>query len=100
MRKIVFWAHGDCVGTDTKELVCFPDIDGVPVSNIHLDQYAESFGYDWAGMWEPNCGDEDDDYEDSSQYYEACGWGWDEYNPSEHNGEIDSDAEGYEETHH
>lgn len=97
MRKIVFWAHGDCVGTDHKELVCFEPVNGEEVSNPFLDSYAQDFGQGWAGQWEPSCGGEDDDYEDEDQYWENCGWGWDEYNPAKHNGEIDCDAEGYEE---
>lgn len=91
MRKIVFFAHADCVGTDHQELVCFEG----EVSNPFLDDYAEEFGYNWTSSWEPDCGGEDDDYEDPDQYYEQCGWWWEEYDPTKHNGVIDSDSEGF-----
>lgn len=97
MRKIVFHAHADCVGTDHYELVCFEPVNGEEVNNAFLDSYAQDIGYEWAGQWEPSCGEEDDDYESADQYYEACGWHWEEYNPAEHNGHIDQDAEGFEE---
>ncbi len=97
MRKIVFSAHADTVGTDAKELVCFEPVNGEEVTDSFLDSYARDFGYEWAGQWEPSCGEEDDYYEDADQYYENCGWWWEEYNPAEHNGHIDSGSEGYEE---
>lgn len=96
MRKIVFWAHGDCVGTDTKELVVFEDVNNEQVTDEFLNSYAEDFGRDWAGQWEPSCGGEDDDYEHEDEYWENCGWGWQEYEPAKHNGEISPDSDGYE----
>lgn len=97
MRKIVFFAHADVVGTDHAELVCFEDLNGLEVSDRFLDDYAQDFGYEWTGQWEPDCGGEDDDYESVDQYYEACGWWWEEYDPAKHNGELSGDEEGYEE---
>ena len=48
-------------------------------------------------MFMPDIGGEDSDYEEESQYYEACGWWWEEYSYAKHNGLIDPDMEGYEE---
>lgn len=85
------------MGTDHAELVCFEPIDGEEVSNTFLDEQAKDFGYNWNEQWEPSCGEEDSDYEDVGEYYEACGWWREEYEPAKHNGVIDSGDEGYEE---
>lgn len=98
MRKIIFKAHAYCVGTDHAELVCFEiDKNGQEVSNPFLDEYARDFGLEWANSFMPSIGEDGDDYEDEDQYYEDCGWWWEEYSPTKHTGEIDQDSEGFEE---
>lgn len=97
MRKIVFHMHADTVGTDTVELHIFQHDEKGEVSNRFLDNYAYDLGIQWADMFMPDIGGEDSDYEEESQYYEACGWWWEEYSYAKHNGLIDPDMEGYEE---
>ena len=93
MRKIVFFAHADTVGTDTAELVVFEN----GISDKEADEYCQDLGYEWTSQWEPSYGGEDDQYEDPDQYYEACGWWWEDYCPAEHNGKLCGTPEGYEE---
>lgn len=93
MRKIVFFAHGNVVGTDTADLQVFED----DVTTEHLDAFAESFGMEWADSYDFGPDEDEDPEEYEQNYYEACGWWWEEYSPAKHNGVIDSDAEGYEE---
>lgn len=88
MRKIVFRGHADIVGTDYARLEEIEDdVDG-PITNGALDDWAEELGIEWANMFEPDIGGEDDDYEDVEDYYQACGWWWEEYNPEMHDGII------------
>lgn len=97
MRKIVFQAHADTVGTDTAELVCFSPVDGVEVTDQHIDNYCDDFGMEHWDAYEPNTGGPDDDYEDSEDYHQYCGAWWEEYNPDEHNRLLRGGEEGYEE---
>lgn len=93
MRKIVFFAHADVVGTDTAELVVFAE----GITDKGADEHCQELGYEWSSQWEPSCGGEDDQYEDYDQYYEACGCWWEDYDPVKHNGKLCGMPEGYEE---
>jgi hypothetical protein len=97
MRKIIFQMHADTVGTDHAELHIFHHNQPGGVTNDFLDNYAESLGRDWADMYMPDIGGDGDDYQSEDEYYEYCGWWWEEYSPAKHNGVIDSGDEGYEE---
>lgn len=97
MRKIVFQMHADTVGTDNAELHIFQHDEKGEVSNRFLDNYAQDLGTGWADMYMPDIGGEDSDYQSEDEYYEACGWWWEEYSPAKHNRLLDSDDEGYEE---
>ena len=101
MRKVVFQAHADTVGTDTASLVVFePNEDGSEVTDKYLDDYADQFGMEHWNMYEPSYNEEDfetyDDFLDD--YYEQCGSWWEEYNPKEHNGLLTGEEDGYEES--
>ena len=75
MRKIVMCAHADTVGTDTKELIGFPDT----VTSKELDEYAQEFGQ---AHWESY--DSSSNEEEYHEYIEACDSWWEEYNEEEH----------------
>jgi len=83
MRKIVFFAHADTVGTDHAELVQFNS----PITDKQLDEYCQEVGQEHANSYDQGeYGGEDDDYEDESQYLEQCGWWWEEYDAEKHDG--------------
>jgi hypothetical protein len=96
MRKIVFFAHANTVGTGTQELVLFDD----NVTTKELDEYAQEFGMEHANAYDRGF-DEEDEYEDEDAYYDdyyaQCGWWWEDYDPAKHNGNFCGIPEGYEE---
>lgn len=87
MRKIVFIAHTDVVGTDHYELVEYED----DVTDKTLDEEAYTWGHQWWDSFGPSSdledfdGNEEDWYQD---YYEQCGAWWEEYNPEKHDGYL------------
>lgn len=88
MRKIVFRGHAHVVGTDYAQLEEIRDgVDG-PITDKALDDWAQELGQEWANMFEPEMGGEDDDFEDEEDYLQACGWWWEEYDPEKHDGII------------
>jgi hypothetical protein len=86
MRKIMFRAYGDCVGTDFYQLEEFPD----DVTEKELDDTAEDLGRSWVDCFGPQTDLEDFESEEDywQDYYEQCGWWWEDYNPDEHDGHF------------
>lgn len=84
MRKIVFRAHADTVGTDTAELEIYPD----DVTDKELDDAAHQFGQN---HWESY--DASETEEESEEYYEACDAWWEDYDPEKHAGLVNDPDE-------
>ena len=71
MRKVVFHAHADTVGTDTCELFGYPD----DVTPEQLTEDCQQFGQN---HWESY--DSSENEEESEEYYQACDAWWVDYN--------------------
>lgn len=86
MRKIVFRAHGDCVGTD------FYKLEEVPVNTTdgELNNMAEETGREWVDSFHPQADPEDFDNDEDywEDYYAQCGWWWEDYNSEKHDGYL------------
>lgn len=86
MRKIVFFYNAGMPGTDTAELVEFPD----DVTDKKLDTYAWEGALQWAesfGVYPESYRhlDEEDDEDTYSDNIEGY---WEEYDPNTHDGLI------------
>jgi hypothetical protein len=83
MRKIVFRAHADTVGTDLYRLEELDD----SVTGKDLEDIATDIGHEHAQSYSPSTVEEED-YESYEEFYEAyleqCGWWWEEYDPAKH----------------
>ena len=84
MRKIIFQAHADTVGTDTAEIFLYPD----DVTDKQLDDDAQQFGQN---HWESY--DSSETEEESDEYYGACDAWWEVYDPEKHAGLADDPDE-------
>lgn len=84
MRKIVFQAHADTMGTDTAKLHIYP----ADVTEKELDEDAQQFGQN---HWESY--DSSETEEESDEYYEACDAWWEDYDPVKHAGMVDDPDE-------
>lgn len=91
MRKIVFILNAGCAGTDTAELVEFPD--NVTEDQLNREAWERALG--WAesyGIY-PEC-DKPEDYDENAD--EKCGWGVDEYSDNIDGYWEDYDAEKHD----
>lgn len=89
MKKIVFFYDAGMVGTNTAELVEFPD----GITDAELDQYAWEGAVEWAehyGVY-PECyrpDEEDDDSWLDDTYSDSIDGYWEVYDPIKHDGLI------------
>jgi hypothetical protein len=85
LRKIIFQGHADTVGTDTAEIIEFPD----DATDKEISDCCDDWGHEMANMWDR--GDyEEEGYETYEEGYDdflqQCGWWWEEYEPEKHDG--------------
>lgn len=81
MKKIVFFYDAGMAGTNTAELVEFPD----DITDAELDQYAWEGAVEWAehyGVY-PECYRPDDE-EDDDTYPDSIDGYWEVYDPNTH----------------
>lgn len=81
MKKIVFFYDAGMAGTNTANLVEFPD----DITDAELDQYAWEGAVEWAehyGVY-PECYRPDDEEEDDT-YSDSIDGYWEVYDPNTH----------------
>lgn len=90
MKKIVFFYGTGFAGTNTADLVEFPD----DITDAELDQYAWEGAVQWAesyGVY-PECYRPDDEEDDDSwlddTYSDSIDGYWEVYDPIKHDGLI------------
>lgn len=89
MKKIVFFYYAGFAGTDTAELVEFPD----DVTDDELDTYAWEGALQWAesfGMYPESYRhlDDEEEEDDEDNYSDNIEGYWEVYDPNTHDGLI------------